>query len=148
MCGQTSDMVSAAHQAYLDSVDVSKRDEVLRLHNLIMQIVPDWEQWVVKDIMAWGRYNYYGSSAKCSGEWFYIGLAHLKSGIGIYITPSDSDLTLPEQGKGKLGTSDIGKSCIRTKSVDKLNLEELERLLRCARQIIDDGGTGPGGKQS
>ena len=141
-------MAETTHHDIISQLESPRREEIQQLHDLISGIVPEWEQWVTKGIMAFGRYSYYGSSKKCSGDWFYVGLGLGKAGMSVYITPSDSDLTLPEQGKGKLGTSDIGKSCIRFKSVDKLNLLELEKLLRRCKQIIDAGGTGPGGKIS
>lgn len=136
---------SKCHQDIIAAIDSPKREEIQTLHDLITGVVPDWEQWETKGIMAFGRYSYKGSSKACSGEWFFIGLATLKSGIAIYITLSENGVMLPESAKGKLGTSDIGKSCIRTKSLAKLNLEELTTLLHRAKAIVDAGGTGPGG---
>ena len=139
-------MTSEIHKQIIASIDAPRREEIQRLHDLITSVVPDWEQWETKGIMAFGRYSYYGSSKKCSGEWFFIGLNANKSSIAVYITLSENGVMLPESAKGKLGTNDIGKSCIRTKSVDKLNLEELTKLFQHAKKIVEAGGTGPGGQ--
>lgn len=137
--------VNEIHTQIIAAIESPKREEIQQLHDLITSVVPDWEQWETKNIIAFGRYSYKGSSKACSGEWFFIGLAALKSGIAIYITLSENGVMLPESAKGKLGTSDIGKSCIRTKSLAKLNLEELTHLLHRAKAVVESGGTGPGG---
>lgn len=133
-------MTSPVHQTIIDKIDPQKRQEIQQLHDLITSVVPDWEQWETKGIMGWGRYSYQGSSKACSGEWFHIGLSANKTGLSVYIIPSDENGMIPEQAKDKLGVASIGKSCIRTKSITKLNLPELETLLHRAKTLVDLSG--------
>lgn len=134
-------VTSPAHQEFIAKIDPPIQQEIQQLHDLITSIVPDWEQWETKGIMGWGRYTYQGASKNSTGEWFHIGLAANKTGLSVYIIPSDENGMLPEQAKDKLGVASIGKSCIRTKSIAKLNLEELTHLLHRAKAVVENGSS-------
>lgn len=129
-------MISAEHQAYIDKIEEPRKSELLQLHSMISEIVPNWEQWIVSNHLAFGKYHYRGASGR-EGEWFHIGLKALSSDIGVYICALDKEGNyLPERDAAKLGKASIGKSCIRTKSIKNLNLNELKKLMIETKEVV------------
>ena len=116
-------------------VDEPKRSELLQLHNLISESMPNQEQWIVSGILGFGKFHYKGKSKGCEGEWFRVGLAANKTGMSIYMCVGDKDGYLPEQAKERIGKATVGRSCIRFKKLSDINLPVVEELLIRARDL-------------
>ena len=123
------------HEEYIEMVDEPKRSELLQLHNLISESMPNQEQWIVSGILGFGKFHYKGKSKGCEGEWFRVGLAANKTGMSIYMCVGDKDGYLPEQAKERIGKATVGRSCIRFKKLSDINLPVVEELLIRARDL-------------
>lgn len=106
------------------------------IRDMMIQVAPDWERYMVRDIMAFGRYHYKYDSGR-EGEWIHFGISANKTGISIYVVPTVNNQHLPEMYKDQIGRASIGKSCIRTKSISNLNLGVIEEILVKAKSAVD-----------
>ena len=116
---------------YIDRLDEPRRTEIRRLHTLIRKIAPKLEPHLASGMLAYGRYQYRPKKGP-GGEWFHIGLASNKRYISLYIMATDpaGGRYLAETYKDRLPAADIGKSCVRFTSVDKLDQAALTQLIR------------------
>lgn len=62
--------------------------------------------------------------------WPLISLAPQKNSVNIYISGEKDGLALPQYYKEHFGKSAVGKSCIRIKSLKKINEQILKELIR------------------
>jgi len=113
------------------AVEEPKRSELLTLHNLIRQMLPDFQPVMLSGFMGYGQFHYKGKT--CEGEWFRVGLSANKTGISIHICAGDANGYFPEQARDRLGKATVGRSCIRFKKLQDINLETVKELLEKTR---------------
>jgi hypothetical protein len=121
------------HEEYIAAVEEPKRTELQTLHNLIRETLPEFELVMISNFMGYGPFHYKGKSKSCEGEWFRVGLSANKTGISIYICAGDANGYFPEQAKDRLGKASVGRSCIRFKKLQDINLETVKELLEKTR---------------
>lgn len=78
-------------------------------------------------------YHYEYASGR-EGGWPVIGLTNQKHHISLYICAAKDGKYLAEHYGERLGKVDNGKSCIRFKKADDLNLEEMKHIVRDAAE--------------
>lgn len=82
------------------------------------------------DLLSYGMYHYTYASGR-EGDWPAVGLANQKNYISLYVScVSDDGNYLAEQYGKRLGKVSCGKSCIRFKKLEDLNLDEIANILR------------------
>jgi hypothetical protein len=82
-------------------------------------------------IIGYGEYGQvYNTGKKVS--WFLIGLTAYKNNYSIYINAVYDKKYLAEANKKRLGKVSVGKSCIRFKKLEDLNVVVLQELVRQA----------------
>lgn len=117
------------HTEYIANVEEPKRSELQLLHDLVREILPDFEPVMISNFMGYGPFEYQGKSKSCAGTWFRVGLSANKTGISIYICAGDANGYFPEQANDRLGKASVGKSCIRFKKLADINLDTVKELL-------------------
>ena len=75
-------------------------------------------------------------------DWPTIALASQKNYISLYICAVDNGEYIAEKHKDMLGKVSVGKSCIRFKKLEDLNLKTLEKIIQLA--VKSPGLTGVG----
>lgn len=65
-------------------------------------------------------------------DWPIVALASQKNYVSLYVCAIEDGEYLAEKYKSKLGTVSVGKSCIRFKKLEDLNLPELEQVIKLA----------------
>ena len=118
-------------EEYIAKIDEPRRSEIEKLHKLIRKTVPRLEPFMIAGMIGYGKYHYKGKSSE--GEWCVIALASQKNYISVYVCAVDVNGYLAEQNKDKFPKASIGKSCIRFKKTDDINLDELTTLLKLAQ---------------
>ena len=108
-----------------------QRTELLKLHALIRETVPELKPSVTGTGIGYGPYHYTYASGR-EGDSFVVALAPRKSSISLYVTGYVDGRYLAESYASRLGTADCGKSCVRFRRVDQLNEPALRSLLRAA----------------
>jgi hypothetical protein len=136
---KTTDAESPAE--YIDRLDEPRRTDIRTLDELIRRTAPNLEPHLASGMLAYGRYHYKGKSKATEGEWFHIGLASNKRYISLYIMATDPSggRYLAETYKDRLPAADIGKSCVRFTSMDKLDQAALTQLIREAAKFSPIG---------
>jgi len=123
-------------EAYIAALDEPRRSEIRRLHELIRDVAPQLEPHLEAGMLAYGRYHYRYASGR-EGDWFRIGLASHKRYISLYVMSERGGRYLAETYRERLPKADIGKSCVRFRSLAAVDLEALRSLIR-------EGATDPG----
>ncbi len=114
---------------YLRKLDEPRRTELAKLDELIRATAPKLEPLVHSGILAYGPFRYKYKSGR-EGDWFRIGLASNKNYISLYACAGDERGYVAERYKKRLPKANIGKSCVRFKRLDDLDLNALKDLVR------------------
>ena len=91
-------------------------------------------------MIAYGIMPY--KTTKTVGEWPVISLAPQKGSVNLYIMGLTCGAPIAEVYKDKLGKVSVGKSCIRIKKLDNIDIEEMKNMLRDAEQWFKDNPNG------
>lgn len=116
---------------YIDNLPKDRKEVVLFLDGFIKKTAPELKPHFAYNMLGYGSFKY-KNYKKEEIYWPTISLANQKNYISLYICAVDGNEYVAEKYKAKLGRVSVGKSCIRFKKVEDLNLEELEKIIRIA----------------
>ncbi len=126
-------------EEYIAALDGERRDDVARLDALIRATLPRLEPHVASDMLAYGRFHYRYASGR-EGDWFHVGLASHKQSISLHVVAACEDGTyLAERYAGRLPRADVGKSCVRFKRLDDVDLDVIRELLAESASLTPAG---------
>lgn len=109
--------------------DDARRKEVKEIFQFIKKTIPELKPYIISGMIGFGTYHYKYASGK-EGDWMIIALASQKSYISVYACATDkNDKYLAEKYANQLGKVNVGKSCIRFKKVEDLDLIILKKVL-------------------
>ncbi|MDH3676895.1 MAG: DUF1801 domain-containing protein [Nitrosopumilus sp.] len=114
---------------YINSIEEPRRNEIKKLHSFIQKTVPNLKPHMKFGILGYGTYHYKYSSGR-EGEWMVIGLANQKNYISLYACMSDGKQYVAEKHKKDLPKANIGKSCIRFRRLEDVDLKVIKHLLQ------------------
>lgn len=120
-------------EEYLEKIDEPRRSEIKKLDAFIRATVPNLKPFIISGMIGYGPYRYKSPSGR-EGDWCVIGLASQKHYISVYACGIKDGAYVAERYKDKLPGADIGKSCIRIKKIDDIDLGILETILKEAEQ--------------
>ena len=123
---------------YIASLPDGRRELVERVHQAITDAVPELEVRMWKQFIGYGSYHYVYASGR-EGDWFPIGLTNNKGYVSIYLCAGDEDGYLAERNADRLGKVSVGKSCIRVKRLEDLDLDVVAELSRRAAELVRNG---------
>ncbi len=123
---------------FIASLPEERREIVGRVHRAITEAVPDLDVRMWGKFIGYGAYHYRYASGR-EGDWFPIGLANNKRYVSLYICASDDDGYLAEVNAERLGKVSVGRSCIRFKRLEDLNLDVAAELSRRAADLVAAG---------
>lgn len=106
-----------------------RADDLRRVDILIQETAPEMERYMLGGGLGYGAYHYTYASGQ-EGDWPTIGLALQKNHLSLYICAVKDDRYLAELYSQDLGKVSTGKSCIRFKKADDLNLEQVKKIIR------------------
>lgn len=111
-----------------------RRGEIRRIHDLIRKTVPELDPYMESGMIGYGRFHYRYASGR-EGDTCLIGLASNKRYISLYVVAEDGNGGyLAEAYRDRLPKTDIGKSCVRFKRVEDLDLGVVAEMIREARK--------------
>jgi hypothetical protein len=125
---------AATPGAYLAELAEPRKGELTKLHRLIRKAAPKLAPTICAGMIGYGMYHYKYASGR-EGDWPLVGLASQKSYISLYVCATDGKRYLAEQYKAALPKASIGKSCVRFKRLDDVDLGVVERLVKQAAEI-------------
>lgn len=125
---------------YLAHLPPERRAVMRTVHEAIRAAVPDLKPAIGFGMLGYGPFRYKYASGR-EGDWFIICLASQKNHMSLYLCACDENGYLAEANKERLGKVTVGRSCIRFKKLEDLNLKVAMQLVqRAARLARRPGG--------
>lgn len=116
---------------YIDSVPQDRRKNIEFLHAFIQKHAPDLEVFFAHNMLGYGRLKYTNYKKEIQ-DWPLIALANQKNYISVYICALVDGEYVAEKFKDELGKVSVGRSCIRFKKIEDVNLKTLEKAIKLA----------------
>ncbi|MBL7887855.1 MAG: DUF1801 domain-containing protein [Flavobacterium sp.] len=126
-------------ETYISSQPEAKRNEMLALHNVFLQSMPDCKLWFLdgknEDNKTVSNPNI--GYDKCTINYadgktrvFYrVGMSANKSGISVYIFGLEDKTYLAKTFGEKIGKANITGYCIKFKTLKDINIEVLKKAI-------------------
>jgi hypothetical protein len=132
-------------EAWFDAAG-PRGEELRRVDELVMTAAPGVDRQLVPvgsgTMLGYRLMPYRPRSAKVTTTWPLIALAAQKRHLSLYVCAVVDGAYLAEARADRLGTVSCGKSCIRFRSLDALDVDELSALVRDAVAATDAGDNG------
>jgi hypothetical protein len=113
----------------------TQQADIDRLHELIKDALPD----LASDAGGYGPFHYRYASGR-EGDAHRVAVAARKTGISLYVLALTANgQYLAESRAGEFPRAKVGKSCIRFKRLDDLDLDALRDLLEEAGRLPAPG---------
>ena len=123
-------------QGYIEALEEPRRSQLMRLHDFIRTTVPELVPFMERPgLIGYGSYHYRYATGR-EGDSAIIGLSSRKNYISVYATGGDGHQYVAEMYKEQLPKADIGKSCIRFKRVEDIDLDVLGKILKESESIM------------
>jgi hypothetical protein len=124
---------AASIQEYFEMLPPDRRASLEFLDALIRKTAPSLRPVFAYNMLGYGNFKYRNSKKELV-DWPTIGLASQKNYISLYICSTDKGEYIAEKHKDTLGKVSVGKSCIRFKKIEDLNLEALKAVIKLAEK--------------
>lgn len=119
-------------EEYLAQVPTDRQELINFLHSFIQKSVPKLKSHFAYNMIGYGSFEYINNKKEVL-PWPVISLANQKNYISIYVCAvGDKGKYLVEQHAKELGKVSVGKSCIRFKKLEEINLPALKKVLQLA----------------
>ena len=122
-----------------------REEDLRRVDALVMAAAPGIDRQLVgggAGMLGYGLMPYKPKSAKETTQVPLISLAAQKRHLSLYVFAVVDGRYLAEARAERLGKVSCGKSCIRFRSLDEVDVVELDRLVRDAVRATHDGTNG------
>jgi uncharacterized protein YdhG (YjbR/CyaY superfamily) len=116
---------------YLAMVPAERKEDVQFVHEFIKKTVPKLKSHFAYNMLGYGSFKY-TNHKKQALDWPIISLANQKNYMSLYVCAVEGRKYVAEAHAAKLGKVSVGKSCIRFKKAEDLNLPELKKVLQKA----------------
>lgn len=126
---------------YFAMLPEDRREPMEFLHKLILKAAPSLKPNFMYNMPGYGTFPYKNAKKEIL-EWPVIGLANQKNYISLYVCAVENGEYIAEKYKDTLGKVSVGKSCIRFKKIEDLDLKGLEKVIKLATK--SPGLTGIG----
>lgn len=126
---------------YFASLPEDRREPMEFLHKFILKTAPSLKPNFLYNMPGYGSFPY-KNAKKETLQWPVIALASQKNYISLYVCAIRNGEYVPEKFKDELGKVSVGKSCIRFKRIEDLNLKTLKKVILFAEK--SPGLTGVG----
>ena len=119
---------------YIESLAEDRRDAIATLDKLIRKAAPKLKRCLMHRMLGYGPYRYRYASGR-EGDTAVIALAAQKNYISLYICACDENGYLAERYRDRLPKANIGKSCVRFKRLEDVDLRAIERMVKDAAKL-------------
>ena len=127
-------------KAYIASQPEPKRDDIEKLHQHILQVLPGCKLWfdtgknsenktVSNPNIGYGFYTIKYADGT-TRDFFQIGLSANTSGISVYVLGIKDKTYLPQTFGKELGKASVTGYCIKFKKLTDINIDVLEAAIR------------------
>jgi hypothetical protein len=120
-------------KGYIDAVPKERKDAIKLLHNLIQKTTPKLKPHFAYNMLGYGSFPYKNYKNEMI-MWPTIALANQKQYMSIYVCALKDGVYLAEKYKKELGKVSVGRSCIRIKKIEDINIPVLQKVLKEAEK--------------
>ncbi|HLD04038.1 MAG TPA: DUF1801 domain-containing protein [Candidatus Dojkabacteria bacterium] len=114
---------------YIAMLDEPRKSEIQRLHDFIKKTLPDRKPFIISGMIGYGPVHLKYKSGR-EVDWSLIALASQKNYISLYVYATKKGQYIAETYKDRLPKTSIGKSCIRFKNIENIDLKVIEKVLK------------------
>ena len=132
--------------SYLAAVPEDRQKTIKFLHAFIQKTVPKLKPHFAYNMLGYGTFPYKTPKGEMS-TWPVIALANQKNYISLYVCAVHDGKYVAEENQGLLGKVSVGKSCIRFKKLEDLDLKGLTKVLKLAAKTPGLVGVGASAKK-
>lgn len=122
-----------SNKEYFSQLPRDRKVTLLFLDKLIRKLAPTLKPAFSFNMPGYGFFKYKNYKGEII-NWPVIAIANQKNYISIYICALENNRYIAEKYKTELGKVSVGKSCIRFKKIEDLNLETLEEVIKLAEK--------------
>lgn len=123
---------------YIAEMRDERRHIIEKIHQTIIKAVPNLKPHMMAGMIGYGKYHYKSKSGR-EGDWSLVLLANQKNYISVYVCAAENGKYLAEANKDRLGKVSVGRSCIRFKKLEDINLDVLAELAKKAEKLGKSG---------
>ncbi|OGH13186.1 MAG: hypothetical protein A2687_05200 [Candidatus Levybacteria bacterium RIFCSPHIGHO2_01_FULL_38_26] len=116
-------------EEYIDLIAEPRKSEIIKLHKFIQKCIPNLKPHILYGMIGYGSYHYKYASGR-EGEWSVVLLASQKNYISVYVCGVKDGKYIAEAHKKDFPKASIGKSCIRFKKIDDIDVKVLEKIIK------------------
>jgi hypothetical protein len=116
---------------YMSMLPVERKKILKTIDTIIRQTAPELKDFYAYNMPGYGAFDYLNYK-KERIKWPVISVANHKSYVSIYICAVIDGEYVAEKYKDRLGIVDVGKSCIRFKNLNDLNLDVFREVIQVA----------------
>ena len=120
-------------KAYFDLLPPERREAMEFVHKLIQKTAPSLKPHFAYNMPGYGSFKYKNYKGQII-DWPTVALASQKNYMSLYVCSVKDGEYIAEKHKDELGKVSVGKSCIRFKKIEDLNLKTLEKVLKIAEK--------------
>ena len=127
--------------SYLDSVPPERQEIIRFLHGFIRKAAPNLKPHFAYNMLGYGSFPYKNHKNETL-LWPTVALANQKQYVSIYICSVIDGKYVAESHAKELGKVSVGKSCIRFRKLEDVNLPALKKVIQIAAKRPGLTGVG------
>ena len=112
-------------------VDEDRKNAIKKLDKFIKESAPSLKPHFAYNMLGYGKFKYKNYKKEII-DWPIVALASQKNYISVYVCAVSDGEYIAEKNKDKLGKVSVGKSCIRFKKLEDVNMKELKKVIKLA----------------
>jgi hypothetical protein len=116
---------------YFDALPEERKKPMKVIDKFIRKVSPTLKPNFLYNMPGYGVFKYQNHKKQIL-HWPVIALASQKNYMSLYVCALDKGEYIAEKHKNHLGKVSVGRSCIRFKKIEDLNLKTLEKVIKQA----------------
>ena len=126
---------------YLANIPEERKEIINFLHGFIQKSAPSLKPHFAYNMLGYGKFKYKNYKKEII-DWPVVALANQKQYVSVYVCAVEDGEYIAEKYKEQLGKVSVGKSCIRIKKREDVNLEILKKVIKAAQKTPGLVGAG------
>jgi uncharacterized protein YdhG (YjbR/CyaY superfamily) len=119
---------------YFEMLPKERREHMEFLDKFIKKTAPKLKPNFIYNMLGYGSFKYKNNKKEIL-NWPVIAFASQKNYMSLYVCAINNGKYIAEKYKSSLGKVSVGKSCIRFKKLEDLNLETLKIVIKLAEKF-------------
>lgn len=114
---------------YIEMLEEPRKSEIEKLDKFIRKTAPSLKPYFSYNMLGYGPFKYKSAKGEMI-DWPLVALASQKNYISLYVCAADRKEYVAEKYKKELPKANIGRSCIRFKKVEDIDLKVIEKIIK------------------